>query len=84
MHPSCTVHAPMWSSRVIIMGTPSRPSALFTLQTGKVETHSTPSAFKIRAMEVATSMLIFKNLVGEIRLRSVKGDFIICYTCPQP
>jgi hypothetical protein len=38
------------------MGMPSLPRELFTLQTGKVETQSTPSALSIRAIPVPTSM----------------------------
>src|SRR5437763_694106 len=46
------------SSRIISIGTPSRPSALFTRQTGKVETQPTPSCFKMRTMPVATSIVM--------------------------
>src|SRR3954453_10833104 len=40
------------------MGTPSRPSALFTRQTGKVETQPTPSCLRMRLMPVATSIVM--------------------------
>src|SRR5216683_2430759 len=40
------------------IGTPSRPSALFTRQTGKVETQPTPSCLRMRAMPVATSIVM--------------------------
>src|SRR4051812_4907370 len=40
------------------MGTPSRPSALFTRQTGKVETQPTPSCLRMRTMPVATSIVM--------------------------
>src|SRR5215468_8031012 len=46
------------SSRIISIGTPSRPSALFTRQTGKVETQPTPSCLRMRTMPVATSIVI--------------------------
>src|SRR3984893_7500208 len=46
------------SSRIISIGTPSRPSALFTRQTGKVETQPTPSCFRMRTMPVATSIVM--------------------------
>src|SRR5215471_10578623 len=46
------------SSRIISIGTPSRPSALFTRQTGKVETQPTPSSLRMRTMPVATSIVM--------------------------
>src|SRR4029450_1315490 len=46
------------SSRSISIGIPSRPSALFTRQTGNVETQSTPSCLRMRAMPVATSIVM--------------------------
>src|SRR4029453_142994 len=46
------------SSRIISIGTPSRPSALFTRQTGKVETQPTPSSLRMRLMPVATSIVM--------------------------
>src|SRR5215475_5904563 len=46
------------SSRIISIGTPSRPRALFTRQTGKVETQPTPSCLRIRLMPVATSIVM--------------------------
>src|SRR5215468_2667198 len=46
------------SSRIISIGTPSRPSALFTRQTGKVETQPTPSCLRMRLMPVATSIVM--------------------------
>src|SRR5215831_14735469 len=46
------------SSRSISIGIPSRPSALFTRQTGNVETQPTPSCLRMRAMPVATSIVM--------------------------
>src|SRR6516165_7813614 len=46
------------SSRSISIGIPSRPSALFTRQTGNVEIQSTPSCLRTRAMPVATSIVM--------------------------
>src|SRR3954449_9083909 len=46
------------SSRIISIGTPSRPSALLTRQTGKVETQPTPSSLRMRTMPVATSIVM--------------------------
>src|SRR5215467_6467064 len=46
------------SSRIISIGTPSRPSALFTRQTGKVETQPTPSSLRMRTIPVATSIVM--------------------------
>ena len=43
---------------IISIGTPSRPSALFTRQTGKVETQPTPSCLRMRLMTVATSIVM--------------------------
>src|SRR5205085_12216540 len=42
----------------ISIGTPSRPSALFTRQTGKVETQPTPSCLRMRLMPAATSIVM--------------------------
>src|SRR5262249_25693635 len=50
---------------IISIGTPSRPSALFTRQTGKVETQSTPSCLRMRTMPVATSMVM--DVVSPLR-----------------
>src|SRR5579859_4940383 len=65
------------SSRIISIGTPSRPSALFTRQTGKVETQATPSCLRMRLMLVATSIVmdvasfvwsrVVRLRVGEVR-----------------
>src|SRR5215813_7676938 len=65
------------SSRIISIGTPSRPSALFTRQTGKVETQPTPSSLRMRLMPVATSIVM--NVVSfawsrAVSLRNPEND----------
>src|ERR1700730_2146976 len=61
------------SSRIISIGTPSRPSALFTRQTGKVETQPTPSCLRMRLMPVATSIVMDVVSFAWSRAVSLRG-----------
>src|SRR4051812_36697306 len=74
------------SSRIISIGTPSRPRALFTRQTGKVETQSTPSCLRMRTMPVATSIVMDVVSFGWSRDVSVCGRIEPCHdrACDVP
>ena len=65
------------SSRIISIGTPSRPRALFTRQTGKVETQSTPSCLRMRAMPVATSIVMDESSC----MTCVQADVLMFARC---
>src|SRR5262249_23160385 len=63
----------------ISIGIPSRPSALFTRQTGNVETQSTPSCLRMRAMPVATSIVMDQSSCVREQVFPVTVAFTLGY-----